>query len=65
MWVGLGADSKVVMAIDVPMQLNGKVIDEAILMASSRLKFLLGQQYRRQIEKRVSQRKPRNREAVA
>lgn len=55
-WVGIGADSKVALAVDVPRQLSNKVIDEAILMATSRLRHLLGAQYRLQIHKRVSAR---------
>jgi uncharacterized protein YggE len=42
------------LTVEVPKRLTNKAIEEAVLMAASRMKFLLGQTYREQINKRVS-----------
>lgn len=42
------------LTVEVPTTLTNKAIEEVVLMAASRMKFLLGQSYREQIHKRVS-----------
>lgn len=54
---GLGTESRVVLAIHVPNRLSSRAIDEAVAMAASRLKCLLGEHYRKQIHHRVSTRR--------
>jgi hypothetical protein len=52
--------------VEVPTRLANKAIEEAALMAASRMKFLQGQSYREQIHKRVAVRIPsRKREPVS
>ena len=40
--------------LEIPKQLSNKAVDEAVTMASSALKVILGPQYKAQIQKRVS-----------
>jgi hypothetical protein len=42
------------LSMEVPARLSNKAIDEAVAMAASHIKFLLGRRYRAQIRKRVS-----------
>jgi uncharacterized protein YggE len=46
------------LTVELPTRLTNKAIEEAVLMAASRMKFLLGQSYREQIHKRVAVRNP-------
>ena len=49
-------DTRIEFYVDVPERLNNKVINEMINMLSSRLRYLLGIQYKRQIHHRVTAR---------
>jgi hypothetical protein len=42
------------LTVEIPTRLSNKAVDEAVAMAASHIKFLLGRQYREQIHKRVS-----------
>jgi hypothetical protein len=42
------------LTLEIPKQLSNRAVDEAITMASSALKVILGRQYKAQSQKRVS-----------
>jgi hypothetical protein len=48
--------STVVIAVDVPRQLSSKAIDQAVVMATCRLRFLLGEAWRKQTHATVTAR---------
>jgi len=50
------SDTRIEFYIDVPKQLSNAAIDQMVNMLASRTRFLLGQQYRRQIRQRVTAR---------
>jgi hypothetical protein len=49
-------DTRIQICMDIPNRLSDKVINEMINMTASRLRFLLGQQRRRQTYHRVTAR---------
>jgi hypothetical protein len=49
-------DPRIKLVLDVPTMLSNKAIDEAVVMAASHLKYLLGKRYRHQIGQRVTAR---------
>lgn len=56
-WDGLGTtNTQLVIAVDVPMTLTTRAIDQAVTMATCRLRFLLAQEWKRQTHARVTAR---------
>jgi hypothetical protein len=42
------------LTLEIPKQLSNKAVEEAVTMASSAIKVILGRQYKAQIQRRVS-----------